>query len=521
MERIHKKSALPEASALLSAAHEAGAELLWERYERQLPLCAFTSNGLNCRKCLLGPCRINPFGDEPSHGVCGADRDQIVMENLFQATLEGTLETARALQLLGVSGNDQELPDVTSWMPSGAKERLSEAGLLPVGKADLFSVQNGFFSHKGYLAQTLRDLTRMGLINYGLLTQAGSFLSHERGGSACDPMGINLLIVGQGPAGLMDALEQAGRNAGGKKINVFVQGGHRLPGVMAAADHGSPELALAMNVDALIVAPNAAWPGLEALAAKCGIPVLLLDGGKPISQTASEAIDLASHHSQNAFYGTSARLIQAGNTEMGSVLQRAPELKKALDSGRVQGVIVLFGEANAKQTFFERTLALMEAAVAEKAVVLLGGDLGAQADALRGELDKRTGGQLAAFAGELEEEGLHPISVFGSAFEFPRVVSFLTALSRGSRMDAFPAVIAFPEFFRASTWTSAVSLLSLGFTVQIGIRLPFWGSPWLTQTLPGDWQKITGGTLLAAPALPEARAQAEELAACLKAGRVR
>jgi carbon-monoxide dehydrogenase catalytic subunit len=93
-ERIHKKSALPDASGLLTAAHELGAELLWERYEQQLPLCAFTSNGLNCRKCFQGPCRINPFGDEPSRGVCGADRDQIAMENLFQATLEGVLESA-------------------------------------------------------------------------------------------------------------------------------------------------------------------------------------------------------------------------------------------------------------------------------------------------------------------------------------------------------------------------------------------------------------------------------------------
>jgi hypothetical protein len=84
-----------------------------------------------------------------------------------------------------------------------------------------------------------------------------------------------------------------------------------------------------------------------------------------------------------------------------------------------------------------------------------------------------------------------------------------------------PAVIAFPEFFRAATWASAVSLLSLGFTVQIGIRLPFWGSPWMAETMKAEWQKIAGGTLLAGPVLPEPSAQAEELAACFKAGSVR
>jgi hydroxylamine reductase (hybrid-cluster protein) len=517
MERIHKKSALTESSTLLLAAHDLGAELLWERYEQQLPLCAYTSNGLSCRKCFQGPCRINPFGDEPSRGICGADRDQIVMENLFQATLEGTLESARALQLLGVPGSVQEPPDIASNLPWEAKERLAKAGLLPVRKTDLFSVQNGFFSHRGYLAQTLRDLTRIGLIHYGFLSQAEPSFSCAQGERGFEPQGINLLIVGQGPAGLIQALVQAGQKIGDKQVNVFVQGGHRPPFSMAAADHGSPELALAMNVDALIIAPNASWPALETLAAKYGIPVMLLDGGKPIDQTASEAIDRASHHSQNAFYGTTARLMQAGNAENGSVLQRAKELKTALDSGRVRGVAVLFGEANAKQTFFERTLALMEVALAEKALVLLGGDLGSQAGALGAELGRRKGDQLAAFAADLENDGLHPISAFGSAFELPRVVSLLAALSQRTGAGRFPAVFAFPEFFRASTWAGAVSLLSLGFTVQIGIRLPFWGSPWLAQTLPGEWQKITGGTLLATPSLPDARAQAEELAACFRA----
>ena len=521
MERIHKKSALAETSDLLLAAHDQGARLLWERYEQQLPLCAFTSNGLNCRKCFQGPCRISPFGDEPSQGVCGADRDQIVMENLFQATLEGVLESARAVRLLG-AGTDQEAPEIASGLPSEAKERLTKAGLLPVRKEDLFGVQNSFFSHKGYLAQTLKDLTRLGLIHYGFLMETESAIGRTRTeGPPFDPQGINLLIVGQGPAGLIQALEQAGHKAGGKKINVFVQGAHRLSSNLAAADHGSPELALGMNLDALIVAPNAMWPGLETLAAKYGIPVILTDDGKSFSRTASEAIDQASHHSRNACYGTSSRMIQAASAGRGSAFLREQELKQALDSGRIRGVAVLFGEANAKQTFFDRTLALMEAALAEKAMVLLGGDLGSQVDALCAELGKRKAVQLSSFASELEKDGLHPVSSFGSAFEIPRVVSLLNTLAQGRGVGAFPAVIAFPEFFRVSTWASAVSLLSLGFTVQIGIRLPFWGSPWLAQVLKAEWEKITGGTLLAAPVLPDTGTQAEEMASLLKARRVR
>jgi hydroxylamine reductase (hybrid-cluster protein) len=274
-----------------------------------------------------------------------------------------------------------------------------------------------------------------------------------------------------------------------------------------------------MNVDAVVIAPNASWPGLETLAATYGIPVVLTGEGKEIGEIAAEAIAQASHHAQRTFSGAASRTIRACTAGRGAVLRQVRELGQAFDEGRIRGVAVLFGEANAKQTFFDRTLALMEAALAERAIVLLGGELGSEADALTAELDKRQAGGLSAFAAGLAKDGLHPVSAFGPVFELPRVVSLLNATPRESGGAALPVVFAFPEFSRSSTWAGAVSLLSLGFTVQIGIRLPFWGSPWLMETLMTEWPQIAGGRLLAAPALPDARAQAEELAACLRAGR--
>lgn len=521
MERIHKKSALAETSTLLLAARDVGAELLWGRYERQLPLCAFTSNGLSCRKCFQGPCRINPFGDEPCLGVCGADRDQIAMETLFQATVDGVMESARAVRLLGVAEAEEDFPDISRSLPAETTERLAKAGVLPVKREDVFEVQNGFFSHKGYLSRTLSDLTRLGLIHYGFLSQAAAALRRAGERPAFHPDGINLLIAGQVSAELIQVVRQkAAQRVGGKRVNLFAQGTYGSPFTLAAADHGSPELALGMNVDALIVAPNASWPGIEALAAKYGVPAILADGRSP-GETAAEAIEQADRHAQNALHEPSVQKIEPAEAGDASGLPHEQELKRALQSGRIAGVVVLFGEANAKQTFFERTLALMEAALAERALVFLGGDLGAQHAALGAELARRQGAQLTAFAAELAKDGLRPIASFGSAFEFPSVVSLVSALRAGSGAYPMPVVVAFPEFFRASTWTSAVGLLSLGFTVQIGTRLPFWGSPWLAGAMKTEWQKITGGTLLADPVLPEPRAQAEEMAACLKAGKGR
>jgi len=37
----------------------------------------------------MGPCRINPYGEEPTLGVCGADADTIVARNLVRMIAAG------------------------------------------------------------------------------------------------------------------------------------------------------------------------------------------------------------------------------------------------------------------------------------------------------------------------------------------------------------------------------------------------------------------------------------------------
>lgn len=486
MDRMHKKSALPATSRLLVAASQVGADLAWERYERQLPLCGFTSNGLNCRKCFEGPCRINPFGDEPRRGVCGADRDQIAMESLFQATLDGVLAVARSEAALGLApGGD----DLSGALPAVAAERLASAGLLPVRRSDLAGILNPYFSHKAYLPETVKALTRLGLIHHGILSATASAMPVPAPVVAHD--GATLLVAGQPSAALAQALAEIGAAS----VRVVSQGG----------GHGSSELALLAGADALLLAPDAARPGLPEMAERLGIPVVLVRDATSVRQTAEEAIAQARRQAAR-----SPRPPAEPGAAVGSRFPRPDALQRALRRGRISGVIVLAGEPTVKQTFFERTLALVAACVGQRVLVLVGGDLGAAVDGLTVELDKRHPGLLASFAPELAAEGLAPIAAFGSLAQLPRVIALLDG--------AAPVVAAFPEFFRTATWASAVSLLSLGFTVQLGIRLPFWGSPALVPVLAGEWGKLTGGRLLAGPALAEPAAQAEELLAALKAG---
>jgi anaerobic carbon-monoxide dehydrogenase catalytic subunit len=71
-------------------ASRAGIRTAWDRLESQEPQCGFGKLGICCRNCLMGPCRIDPFGDGAREGVCGATADTIVARNLLKHICAGT-----------------------------------------------------------------------------------------------------------------------------------------------------------------------------------------------------------------------------------------------------------------------------------------------------------------------------------------------------------------------------------------------------------------------------------------------
>lgn len=64
-------------------------DTVWDRYEAMQPQCGFGTLGLCCRNCSMGPCRIDPFGDGPQVGVCGADADTITARNIVRMIAGG------------------------------------------------------------------------------------------------------------------------------------------------------------------------------------------------------------------------------------------------------------------------------------------------------------------------------------------------------------------------------------------------------------------------------------------------
>ncbi|HEU0265119.1 MAG TPA: anaerobic carbon-monoxide dehydrogenase catalytic subunit, partial [Geobacterales bacterium] len=85
-----EKTSDPAAREMLEVAKREGYETVWDRLEAQKPQCRMGQEGICCRICSMGPCRINPNGKKPDRGVCGATADSIVARNLVRMIAAGS-----------------------------------------------------------------------------------------------------------------------------------------------------------------------------------------------------------------------------------------------------------------------------------------------------------------------------------------------------------------------------------------------------------------------------------------------
>ncbi len=79
----------PASQEMLERAEAADISTAWDRLEEMEPQCGFGRLGICCRNCSMGPCRIDPFGEGPQAGVCGANADTIAARNLLRMVAGG------------------------------------------------------------------------------------------------------------------------------------------------------------------------------------------------------------------------------------------------------------------------------------------------------------------------------------------------------------------------------------------------------------------------------------------------
>ena len=88
-EALSRLSICRDAQEMLRVARDEHIPTAWDRLADQEPQCGYCTLGVSCRICAMGPCRIDPFGEGPQKGVCGADADIIVARNLARMIAAG------------------------------------------------------------------------------------------------------------------------------------------------------------------------------------------------------------------------------------------------------------------------------------------------------------------------------------------------------------------------------------------------------------------------------------------------
>ncbi len=101
VERKPREIAADEATLeMLAKAASDGISHAFSRADAQGKSCTFGTDGVCCRICHMGPCRITP---KAPRGVCGADADTIVARNLLREVAAGAAaHTDHARHLVGL-----------------------------------------------------------------------------------------------------------------------------------------------------------------------------------------------------------------------------------------------------------------------------------------------------------------------------------------------------------------------------------------------------------------------------------
>ena len=134
------KTICKDGQLMLEKAHKDQIETVWERLEHQQPQCGYCEMGLSCRICIMGPCRVDPFGEGPQKGVCGADADIIVARNLARMVASGAAahsDHGRDLVEVLEAIAEGKAPGYKITDPDKMKRVAAEYGVETDGKDDL------------------------------------------------------------------------------------------------------------------------------------------------------------------------------------------------------------------------------------------------------------------------------------------------------------------------------------------------------------------------------------------------
>jgi len=134
---MSKPTGNPVNDKLIDLAKKNNITTVWDRFAAQEPRCGFGTLGVCCKLCNLGPCRIDPFGEGPQEGACGADADTIAARNLARNAAAGAAchsDHGRDLTMTLLELGRGQAKDYSIKDPAKLKKLAIEFGLKVDGK---------------------------------------------------------------------------------------------------------------------------------------------------------------------------------------------------------------------------------------------------------------------------------------------------------------------------------------------------------------------------------------------------
>lgn len=206
------KSIDPAIQQMLGKAENLGVKTVWDRHAAMQPQCGFGETGLCCRHCLQGPCRINPFGEEPRTGICGASADTMVARGLDRAIAAGTAAHsghARHLAHTMLKLSEGKTPDYSIKDPAKLRAVAKRIGVAVDGRKDLeiagdvaraaladFGEKESFVTWATSIVNEPRAkvLLGLGIVPKGIDFEISEIMHRTLYGVDADP--VNLLLAG-------------------------------------------------------------------------------------------------------------------------------------------------------------------------------------------------------------------------------------------------------------------------------------------------------------------------------------
>jgi carbon-monoxide dehydrogenase catalytic subunit len=206
------KSLDPAVRQMIARADTQHVNTVWDRYAAMTPQCSFGDTGLCCRHCLQGPCRIDPFGEGPKVGICGATADVMVARGLDRAIAAGTAahsghakHLAHTLKKMALGKTEAyaiKAPDKLKAVAErlnidteGRDDRQIALDLAEAALADFHEKDTPvLWAATVVNAQRAKALTDLGLVPKGIDHEISEIIHRTHYGVDADP--VNLLLGG-------------------------------------------------------------------------------------------------------------------------------------------------------------------------------------------------------------------------------------------------------------------------------------------------------------------------------------